>query len=103
MHSEDLSIHKKAGLEFDRMNQDIVSLMGGTGGADEYEKKAREVVQADPEVAKKMGETNRVFDEKHMMIIEKFGRYPHRNQALGREPTLEETTFLETGGDTFGG
>ncbi|KAJ4268854.1 hypothetical protein NW762_002924 [Fusarium torreyae] len=102
MHSEDLSAHKKAMSEFERMNQDILSLMEGTGGADEYEKKAREAVQADPETAKTVGQTNRAFEEKHLVIIEKFGRYPHRNKALGREPRPEETEFLENGGDTFG-
>lgn len=103
MHSEDLPTHTKAGLEFEQMNQDILSLLDGTGGADEYEKRARDVVQADPEAAMKMGETNREFEEKHLMIIKKFGRYPYRNQALGREPTPEETGFLQNGGDTFGG
>ncbi|KAF6527208.1 hypothetical protein HZS61_010252 [Fusarium oxysporum f. sp. conglutinans] len=51
MHSEDISAHVKAVAAFDKMNQDILSLMEGTGGADEYERKAREVVQADPEAA----------------------------------------------------
>ncbi|WKT42482.1 Tetratricopeptide-like helical domain superfamily [Fusarium oxysporum f. sp. vasinfectum] len=102
MHSEDISAHVKAVAAFDKMNQDILSLMEGTGGADEYERKAREVVQADPEAAKSVGETNKVFEEKHKVIIERFGRYPHRNKALGREATPEEVEFLESGGDTFG-
>ncbi|HZZ87926.1 MAG TPA: DUF924 family protein [Caulobacteraceae bacterium] len=37
----------------------------------------------------------------HRDIIARFGRFPHRNQALGREATPEEQTFLEEGG--FGG
>jgi uncharacterized protein (DUF924 family) len=102
MHSEDISAHEKAVAAFDQMNQDILSLMKGTGGADEYERKAREVVQADPETAKSVGEMNKVFEEKHRVIIERFGRYPHRNKALGREATPEEVEFLENGGDTFG-
>lgn len=34
----------------------------------------------------------------HLEIIERFGRFPHRNPALGRETTLEEKAFLEGGG-----
>lgn len=34
----------------------------------------------------------------HRDIIEKFGRFPHRNPALGRETTVEEKAFLESGG-----
>ncbi|WP_376694773.1 DUF924 family protein [Wenzhouxiangella sp. EGI_FJ10305] len=33
----------------------------------------------------------------HADIIERFGRYPHRNEALGRESTEEELAFLESG------
>ncbi|KAG4290310.1 hypothetical protein FPRO06_02196 [Fusarium proliferatum] len=102
MHSEDISAHEKAVAAFEQMNQDILSLTEGTGGADEYERKAREVVQADPEAAKAVGETNKVFEEKHIVIIKRFGRYPHRNKALGREATPAEVEFLESGGDTFG-
>lgn len=31
---------------------------------------------------------------KHHVIIERFGRFPHRNAVLGRESTAEETEFL---------
>ena len=30
----------------------------------------------------------------HYRIIETFGRFPHRNKALGRDNTIEETAFL---------
>jgi uncharacterized protein (DUF924 family) len=33
----------------------------------------------------------------HMDIIERFGRFPHRNAALGRTSTPEETAFLQDG------
>ena len=42
------------------------------------------------------------FSRKHTAIVEKFGRYPHRNQCLGRKTTREEKEWLENGGDTFG-
>jgi uncharacterized protein (DUF924 family) len=34
----------------------------------------------------------------HRDIIARFGRFPHRNAALGRETTAEERAFLEDGG-----
>ncbi|KMN15523.1 hypothetical protein TU86_01765 [Pseudomonas weihenstephanensis] len=34
----------------------------------------------------------------HADIIEKFGRFPHRNEVLGRETTDEERAFLASGG-----
>jgi uncharacterized protein (DUF924 family) len=34
----------------------------------------------------------------HRAIIERFGRFPHRNRILGRETTPEEQAFLEEGG-----
>ena len=37
----------------------------------------------------------------HRNIIVRFGRFPHRNEALGRETTAEEQAFLDGGG--FGG
>ncbi|RFF29881.1 DUF924 family protein [Wenzhouxiangella sediminis] len=41
------------------------------------------------------------FAREHAEIIERFGRYPHRNKALGRESTDEELRFLEDG-PTYG-
>jgi uncharacterized protein (DUF924 family) len=34
----------------------------------------------------------------HRDIIARFGRFPHRNPALGRETTAEEQAFLDAGG-----
>lgn len=34
----------------------------------------------------------------HRDIITKFGRFPHRNAAFGRETTVEEQAFLDEGG-----
>lgn len=41
------------------------------------------------------------WELKHKAIIEKFGRYPHRNEILGRESTLEELAFLKQPGSSF--
>jgi uncharacterized protein (DUF924 family) len=34
----------------------------------------------------------------HRDVIARFGRFPHRNAALGRDTTAEEQAFLEAGG-----
>jgi uncharacterized protein (DUF924 family) len=34
----------------------------------------------------------------HADIIRRFGRFPHRNAALGRITTREEQAFLDAGG-----
>ena len=39
--------------------------------------------------------------EKHRAIIARFGRFPHRNTALGRESTPEEIEFLKQPGSSF--
>ncbi len=38
---------------------------------------------------------------RHLKIIERFGRFPHRNQILGRETTPEEAEFLKQPGSSF--
>jgi steroid delta-isomerase-like uncharacterized protein len=43
------------------------------------------------------------FARRHRTVIERFGRFPHRNAALGRAPTAAERAWLTAGGDTFGG
>jgi len=46
-------------------------------------------------------ESNLDFEFKHKRIIEKFGRYPHRNKILGRQSTAEEIEFLTRPGSSF--
>jgi len=41
------------------------------------------------------------FARKHYDIVMRFGRFPHRNKALGRESTAEETAFLREPGSSF--
>lgn len=38
------------------------------------------------------------YAERHRVIIDRFGRFPHRNAILGRQPTVEELSFLEQPG-----
>lgn len=46
-------------------------------------------------------ETNYDFEIKHRDIIERFGRYPHRNKVLGRASTPAELEFLSQPGSSF--
>lgn len=41
------------------------------------------------------------FEQRHQAIIERFGRYPHRNAILGRPSTPEELAFLKEPGSGF--
>ncbi len=41
------------------------------------------------------------FELRHKDIINRFGRYPHRNAILGRESSPEELTFLSEPGSGF--
>ena len=41
------------------------------------------------------------FERRHKAIIDRFGRFPHRNAVLGRESTPEEIEFLKTPGSSF--
>ncbi|HEX3700370.1 MAG TPA: DUF924 family protein [Phenylobacterium sp.] len=45
---------------------------------------------ADPDIAK--------WADLHRDIVARFGRFPHRNSALGRETTPAEQAFLDDGG-----
>lgn len=49
-----------------------------------------ERLPADPEMA--------LHARAHQAVIERFGRFPYRNAALGRETTPEEAAFLAGGG-----
>jgi uncharacterized protein (DUF924 family) len=41
------------------------------------------------------------FELRHQAIIDRFGRYPHRNAILGRNSTAEELAFLQQPGSSF--
>ena len=46
-------------------------------------------------------QTNLQFELKHQEIIQRFGRYPHRNAILGRTSTPAELAFLATPNSSF--
>ncbi|MBZ2187584.1 DUF924 domain-containing protein [Alcanivorax sp. JB21] len=73
MHAEDIDLQRRCITCFER---------------------ARDAAPAD--IAVKL-ESNIRFAREHAEIIERFGRFPYRNRALGRESTGEELAFLEHG------
>jgi uncharacterized protein (DUF924 family) len=46
-------------------------------------------------------EFNLEFELKHKLIIDRFGRYPHRNTVLGRMSSEAEIAFLNEPGSSF--
>lgn len=46
-------------------------------------------------------EQNLAAELRHRQILERFGRYPHRNAALGRVSNPDEIEFLKTPGSSF--
>ncbi len=46
-------------------------------------------------------QSNLDFELRHKAIIDRFGRYPHRNDMLGRDSTAEEITFLNEPDSSF--
>ena len=49
-----------------------------------------------PELAHMLDYANR-----HRFVIERFGRFPHRNASLGRQSTAEERAYIATPGSAF--
>ena len=46
-------------------------------------------------------ENNLQFEYRHKEIIDRYGRYPHRNEILSRTSTTDELNFLESPGSSF--
>ncbi len=53
------------------------------------------------ELAEEDGPDVTEYAEGHRDIVERFGRFPHRNEILGRKTTPEEAEFLEQPGSSF--
>jgi uncharacterized protein (DUF924 family) len=60
----------------------------------------RRLLTEAPEELRGAFEDARKSAEEHRSIIERFGRFPNRNRALGRVSTREEEEWLSTGGPT---
>jgi uncharacterized protein (DUF924 family) len=49
-------------------------------------------------LARRIGPEDLAHAEHHRDIVRRFGRFPHRNQILGRDTTPEERQYLDNGG-----
>ena len=57
----------------------------------------RQVQARSVELFSQLGDANSLdYARQHRDIIERFGRFPHRNRTLGRESTAVEVEFLKT-------
>lgn len=52
-------------------------------------------------LAEEDGPDVKEYADEHREIVERFGRFPHRNEVLGRPSTPEEVEFLEQPGSSF--
>jgi uncharacterized protein (DUF924 family) len=77
MHSEDVEVQRRG-----------VEIFG-------------ELVRESPPGLKTMLQNNYDYAQRHADIIERFGRFPHRNKILGRPSTPEEIQFLKQPGSSF--
>jgi 23S rRNA pseudouridine1911/1915/1917 synthase len=75
MHSEDRAVQRESVAQFDKLASDHPGDAGLANSAD--------------------------YAKKHAVIVERFGRFPHRNAILGRESTDEELEFLKQPGSGF--
>ncbi len=104
-HAEDVAMHDECRRQYEALARDVEMLLAEDKvdeQADGYRRRAWRVVHGNEEAARALVRQQLDFARRHEDIITKFGRYPHRNEALERETTTREKEFLESGGDTFG-
>jgi uncharacterized protein (DUF924 family) len=69
---------------------------------------ARRSIQTFEQLSKEVQALGREYPDflshavQHAEIVLRFGRFPHRNEVLGRTPSPEESEFLASGGPSFG-
>ncbi|CAG8090721.1 unnamed protein product [Penicillium salamii] len=103
MHSESLAVHEQAVEVQESIARDMNELLAkDPSRLTDEESKCHSALLKQRDVVQSFLTQNLDFEKRHKVIIERFGRYPHRNQALGRKPTLEEIEYLTNGGETFG-
>ena len=59
------------------------------------------LTQAAPDALRDLFELYGQFAVDHRRVVDRFGRFPHRNAILGRASTSEEAAFLEQPGSSF--
>lgn len=63
----------------------------------------KEIIAKEPSNSPHLHNFNLSLDyaERHLRVIERFGRFPHRNALLGRGDTEAEAEYLANGGEKF--
>ncbi len=61
-----------------------------------------ELVRETPAPQRDRVANNLRFAREHLDVIERFGRFPHRNRLLGRDSTSQEEEYLAGGGASWG-
>src|SRR5262249_52908298 len=91
MHAEDVALQRKGIAAFDRLKTDAAASARLAEDKD------------DAELASllKSAEDYANFMKRHADIVERFGRFPHRNAILNRASTSEEVEFLKQPGSSF--
>ncbi|KAF4211360.1 hypothetical protein CNMCM8980_009996 [Aspergillus fumigatiaffinis] len=98
IHAEDLDIQELARVKYEEMAEDFTRLLDGdaTGlSADEAE--CRRILLENRARLEEQLKTHFRVQREHYDPIARFGRFPHRNVALGRVTSDEERKFLEEG------
>ena len=77
MHAEDVALQRRCVAEFEKLLAEAPGELTGlmTSAVD--------------------------YAKRHAAIVERFGRFPHRNAILGRASTAEEVEFLKQPGSSF--
>ncbi|KAJ5631527.1 uncharacterized protein N7484_011627 [Penicillium longicatenatum] len=103
MHSEDVGVHYQAVKVHEETARDMEAfLKAERGSLDEDERECFDVLFQKRDLMKGWLDNTLDFEKRHLVIVEQFGRYPHRNAALGRVSTEDEVNYLDNGGETFG-
>jgi len=103
--SEKLEIHELSMKEQARIftgMKDLITSSDEAVGGDLELKECRKFLLENRDIVGKWEYMLVDFARRRKIIIDRFGRYPHRNQALDRESTAEAAKYLAQGGEIFG-
>jgi uncharacterized protein (DUF924 family) len=85
-----------------KADQDLTQIQRGFLYMPFMHSESLEIHETAVELYEKNGiEANLEYEKKHQEIIKKYGRYPHRNEILGRKSTREEEVFLRQPNSSF--
>ncbi|KAJ5778230.1 hypothetical protein N7520_001476 [Penicillium odoratum] len=103
MHSEDVNVHHRAVKVHEETARDVEEFLEMDSRAlGEDERDCFDVLVQNKDSLRAWLANTLDYEKRHLVIVERFGRYPHRNEALGRVSTEDEVEYLENGGETFG-